>query len=62
VNVVKGSDEHGNASSGDREVLRARREFSVAAREAARGEREVELACRVARFQTVAARRLRGVK
>ena len=28
----------------DREVLRARREFSIAAREAARGEGEVELA------------------
>ena len=44
MDVVKGSHEHGNASAGDSEVLRARREFSVAAREAARCEREVELA------------------
>ena len=40
----RGSHEHGNASAGDSEALRAEREFSIAAREAARCEREVELA------------------
>jgi len=62
VDVGEGSHEHGNASAGDGEVLRAGREFSVAAREAARGEAEVKLAVSRRQVQTVAARRLRGVK
>jgi hypothetical protein len=44
VDVVKGSHEHGDASAGDSEALRPGREFSVAVREAAWGEREVKLA------------------
>jgi hypothetical protein len=44
VDVVEGRHEHSQASTGDSEVLCAGREFSVAAREAARGEPEVELA------------------
>jgi hypothetical protein len=44
VDVGEGSHEHGNASAGDSEALRPWCEFSVAVREAAWGESEVELA------------------
>jgi hypothetical protein len=44
VDVVEGSDQHGDPCAGNGQPLRARRQDFVAGREAARGEAEVKLA------------------
>jgi 4'-phosphopantetheinyl transferase EntD len=62
VDVVEGSDQHGDRVPATVNRSAQRRQDFVAGREAARAKLRSSWPCRVARFQTVAARRLRGVK